>query len=117
LGQRADPRHGRGGPGTRKVLARQSRRALLVAVQTNSGPALGLLPPPLCALRIHADHGPAQRGAQLAQRLLAGRRQNPVFDRLRRIVVEQAGGLGDQPGAGKVDCSGAEGVQRVRQPP
>jgi hypothetical protein len=62
---------------------------------------------------IHADHGPAQGSAQLTSCLLACRGQHDVLDRPCRIVVEQAGGLGDQFGAGEIDLSGPEGGERA----
>jgi hypothetical protein len=103
--------------GTGEVLPGQGRGAFLVGEQANTGSALGLLPPPLCAARICADHGLAQGGAQLAGGLLAGGWQHRVLNRPRRIVVERAGRLGDQFGAGQVDHPGVEGAERAGQPP
>ena len=103
--------------GTGEVLPGQGRGAFLVGEQADTGFALGLLPSPLGAARVHADHGLAQGGAQLAHGLLAGGGQHSVLDRSRGIVAEHAGRLGDQFGAGQVDHPGVEGVERAGQPP
>jgi hypothetical protein len=110
--QCADPRHGRSRLRAGKILPGEGRGAFLVGEQANARLALGFLASPLCATWIHADHGPAQSGAQLTQRLPAGRGQSPVLDRPCGIVVERARGLRDQLGAGEVEHSAAEGTER-----
>ncbi len=95
----------------------ERRCSLFVSVQANPGPPFGFLAPLFRSSRIHADHGPPERGAELAERLVPCRGEYLVLDCAGTLVIQHAGALGDEPRTGEIDAAAGKRYQGVGQPP
>ena len=109
-GDGRQPGHGRGGMHGWQARAGQGGGAVGgVGVQAHLGVPLGVFTALLGALGVGGDNRPAQRRAQLPAGLLPGARQHAGLDGAGGVIVERAGGLGDQAGPVQVDVPGVQG--------
>jgi hypothetical protein len=95
---------------------RERAGALGVTGQFDARVPLRLLPPALGGRRIGCDHGPLQRGPELASCLMLCPAQNPPLYLAGQFIVEAGREYLDQLGSGQVNAAGVKSGHRGGQP-
>jgi hypothetical protein len=91
--------------------------AVVIGVEADAGAALGGLAAVLGSLRVSDDHGAAEPGTELGVGQFPRAGQDILLDLAGGVLVEDVGGLGDEPCPVGVDLPGGQGGTGGGEPP
>ncbi|HEY1619241.1 MAG TPA: hypothetical protein VGG25_16590 [Streptosporangiaceae bacterium] len=116
-GEGGDPGHRGGRVRGGQAGAGEGGSAVVVGVQADPRPPLRRLAPLFRSLRVGDDHRPAEAGAELGVGEFPGLGQHVVLDAAGGVLIQQAGGLDDEPGAVRINLPAGQRRPGTRQPP